>query len=118
MNPAHIVLIEDNPGDILLVEMALKENNIPYRLTQFDNGLDALRVLGESATADPLVPDAILLDLNTPRSDGFHVLIKLTQSARLSHVSNQWASRGQSNLRTAERDLDRAPLQIAQALHE
>lgn len=86
MNPAHIVLIEDNPGDILLFEMALKENNIPYKLTQFDSSLETLRVLCESATADPLVPDAILLDLNTPRSDGFHVLIKLTQSARLSHV--------------------------------
>jgi two-component system, chemotaxis family, response regulator Rcp1 len=86
MNPAHIVLIEDNPGDILLVEMALKENNIPYQLTQFDNGLEALRVLCESATADTLIPDAILLDLNTPRSDGFHVLIKLRQSTRLSHV--------------------------------
>ena len=86
MNPAHIVLIEDNPGDILLVEMALKENNIPYHLTQFDNGLEALRFLCESTTAEALIPDAILLDLNTPRSDGFHVLIKLTQSARLSQV--------------------------------
>lgn len=86
MNPARIVLIEDNPGDILLVEMALKENHIPYQLTQFDTGLEALRVLCESATADTLIPDAILLDLNTPGSDGFHVLIKLTQSARLSHV--------------------------------
>jgi CheY-like chemotaxis protein len=45
MNKARIVLIEDNPGDVLLVEMALKENGIPYELTQFQNGAEALRVL-------------------------------------------------------------------------
>ena len=85
MNKARIVLIEDNPGDVLLVEMALKENGIPYDLTQFQNGEEALRVLSALAPDAP-VPDAILLDLNTPRSDGFHVLIQLMQSARMSHV--------------------------------
>lgn len=85
MNKARIVLIEDNPGDVLLVEMALKENGIPYELTQFQNGAEALRVLC-ALSSDAPVPDAILLDLNTPRSDGFHVLIQLTQSARLSQV--------------------------------
>ena len=85
MDKARIVLIEDNPGDVLLVEMALKENGIAYELSQFENGLEALRVLSGQASDAP-VPDAILLDLNTPRSDGFHVLIQLTQSARLSQV--------------------------------
>ena len=85
MNKARIVLIEDNPGDVLLVEMALKENGISYELTQFQNGSEALRVLSALASDVP-VPDAILLDLNTPRSDGFHVLIQLMQSARLSQV--------------------------------
>lgn len=85
MKPAQIVLVEDNPGDVLLFEMALKENGIPCELTLFDNGTEALRAL--SATeATAFVPDAILLDLNTPRSDGFHVLIQLTQSPRLAHV--------------------------------
>lgn len=86
MSPAHIVLIEDNPGDVTLVEMALQEHDIPCRITQFDNGVEALRALCESETADALVPDMILLDLNTPRSDGFHVLIRLTQTTRLSQV--------------------------------
>jgi two-component system, chemotaxis family, response regulator Rcp1 len=60
----------------------LKENGIPCELTHFDNGTEALRAL--QATA--FVPDAILLDLNTPRTDGFQVLINITQSPRLSHV--------------------------------
>ena len=86
MNPAHIVLIEDNPGDVLLVEMALKENGIPCHLMLFDNGAQAVEVLCAPAQPNALVPDAILMDLNTPGCDGFHVLIQLTGAARLSQV--------------------------------
>ena len=49
------------------------------------NGTEALRALS-TPEATSFVPDAILLDLNTPRSDGFQVLIQLTQSPRLSQV--------------------------------
>jgi CheY-like chemotaxis protein len=83
MNPIQIVLIEDNPGDVFLFEMALKENGIACQLTQYDNGAEALCAL---EGADASVPDAILLDLNTPRCDGFQVLVKLKQSPRLSQV--------------------------------
>lgn len=86
MSPAKIVLIEDNPGDVFLFELALKENGIPCELTRFNNGAEALLVLCAPDQANALVPDAILLDLNTPRSDGFQVLIKLKQFPRLSHV--------------------------------
>lgn len=86
MSPVQIVLIEDNPGDVFLFEMALKENGISCELTRFDNGADALLVLCAPEKANAFVPDAILLDLNTPRSDGFQVLIKLKQFPRLSHV--------------------------------
>jgi len=86
MKPVQIVLIEDNPGDVFLFEMALKENGIPCQLTRFDNGAEALLVLCAVEEANAFVPDAILLDLNTPRSDGFQVLIKLKQCPRLSQV--------------------------------
>jgi CheY-like chemotaxis protein len=86
MNPVQIVLIEDNPGDVFLFEMALKENGISCRLTRYDNGAEALLVLCSPEAANALVPDAILLDLNTPRSDGFEVLNKLKQFPRLSQV--------------------------------
>jgi len=58
---------------------------MPCELTLFGNGAEALRALS-APEATAFVPDAILLDLNTPRSDGFQVLIHLTQSPRLSHV--------------------------------
>jgi CheY-like chemotaxis protein len=43
-------------------------------------------VLCAPEEANAFVPDAILLDLNTPRCDGFQVLIALKQFPRLSQV--------------------------------
>ncbi len=86
MTPARIVLIEDNLADVLLIELALTESGIVHELTRYANGEDAVRNLcGPEAAAIPL-PDAILLDLNTPRSDGFEVLIKFKKSPRFAAV--------------------------------
>lgn len=88
MNTAQIVLIEDNAADVFLVELALKENGIVYDLTRFKNGQEAVASLcaeGPSAI-EAFLPDAILLDLNTPKSDGFHVLGQLRHNPRLSGV--------------------------------
>ena len=88
MSAARIVLIEDNPADVYLVGLALKENGIPCELTKFASGLEALSVLcpADDEPAAAFVPDAILLDLNTPKSDGFEVLLRLKQTPRLAHV--------------------------------
>jgi len=88
MKASQIVLIEDNSADVLLVELALKENGIPYELKRFKNGqeaVDSLCSVGPLAK-DAFHPDAILVDLNTPRSDGFEVLGKLIQNPYLSGV--------------------------------
>jgi chemotaxis family two-component system response regulator Rcp1 len=88
MKAAQIVLIEDSPADVYLVELALKENGITYEMIKFKNGEEALKSLCPPAGTEPsaYVPDAILLDLNTPKSDGFEVLIKLKQAPRLARV--------------------------------
>jgi hypothetical protein len=38
-----MVLIKDNPSDVLLVEMALEENDINCEITRFSDGKEALR---------------------------------------------------------------------------
>ena len=86
MKIAQIVLIEDNPADVLLVKMTLKENGIEHTLTQFESGAEAVRVLCTETEGSVLVPDAILLDLNTPRTDGFEALSQFTESTRLTGV--------------------------------
>lgn len=86
MSPLNIVLIEDNAPDVFLVEMALKQAGIPYSLTHFENGSDALESLSHrQASTDPL-PDAILMDLNTPRTDGLSVLAALKHSEDYANV--------------------------------
>jgi CheY-like chemotaxis protein len=57
-------------------------------MTQFDSGLEALLVLcpPDGTETNLFVPDAILLDLNTPKSDGFNVLGRLKNTPRLSKV--------------------------------
>src|SRR3954454_6926315 len=85
MTPAHIVLVEDNPADVFLVELAMRENDILCRLTRFASGEEAVRVLCRPEE-NIFVPDAILLDLNTPRSDGFEVLRELKQFSPFQDV--------------------------------
>jgi CheY-like chemotaxis protein len=88
MKAAQIVLIEDNPADVFLIELALKESGVTHEMTKFKSGEEALRALcpPEGTRTSAFVPDAILLDLNTPKSDGFQVLIKLKQTPRLARV--------------------------------
>jgi two-component system, chemotaxis family, response regulator Rcp1 len=84
----QVVLIEDNPADVFLVELALKENDVRCELTTFENGQEALKALCPEGglEANSLVPDVILLDLNTPKSDGFDVLVRLRSTAHLTNV--------------------------------
>ena len=88
MKTAQIVLIEDNPGDVFLVEMALQANQVPYHLMRFETGEDALAALctPEGTPGHDFHPDAILLDLNTPKSDGFEVLGTLRRNPNLADV--------------------------------
>jgi CheY-like chemotaxis protein len=86
MRLPQIVLIEDNPGDVLLVEMALRESGVACALTKFGDGQEAVRVLCGEPTAGEVAPDAILLDLNTPRTDGFEALRSFRQTPHLAQV--------------------------------
>lgn len=88
MSPHRVVLIEDNPADVLLVQKALEANDVACEMTQFDNGQEALKVLCPpgGTEANVFVPDAILLDLNTPKSDGFNVLVRLKNTPHLAGV--------------------------------
>ncbi len=85
MSLAQIMLVEDNPADVYLIKLALKEKGIPFELTHFTNGSDALTSLS-APLEDAVIPDVILLDLNLPKTDGFELLALLRQAPRLSEV--------------------------------
>lgn len=73
-----ILLVEDNPDDVLLARRALKKNNIANDLEVVNDGAEALDYLfcrGDYADRDPdEVPQVIFLDLKLPKVDGLSVL--------------------------------------------
>ena len=81
MEKKTILLVEDNPDDILLTERALKQNNVMNQLVIAHDGVEALDYLfGAGAYAGRDVsqtPQLILLDLNLPKMDGLEVLKRI-----------------------------------------
>ena len=87
VHPIEILLVEDNPGDVLLTREALKEAKVLNNLHVADDGDKALAFLrkeGEYASAPR--PDLILLDLNLPRRDGREVLAEIKQDEQLMMI--------------------------------
>lgn len=77
-HPIEVLLVEDDPGDILLTREAFAHNKVGNRLHVVHDGeeaMDFLRNVGPYADAP--CPDLILLDLNLPRKDGREVLAEI-----------------------------------------
>ena len=73
-----ILLIEDDPGDVLIMREALEDSKIVNRLYTVDNGEAAVDFLHQRGDyTDAPRPDLILLDLNLPRLDGREVLARI-----------------------------------------
>lgn len=70
-----ILLVEDNPGDVRLVQEAFREIDTEAEFHVATDGKEALTYLQERLDDESLSsPDLLLLDLNLPRVDGFEVL--------------------------------------------
>ena len=73
--PVHILLVEDNEGDIVLTLEALKEARIHNNVDVIRDGEKAMQFLKkEGGFSNASTPDLILLDINLPKIDGKEVL--------------------------------------------
>jgi CheY-like chemotaxis protein len=87
-----ILLVEDNPSDIMLTKRALDQNKITNKLVVAENGREALDYLlgaGKYAGRDIReLPAVVLLDLKLPLIDGLEVLkeIRTSEFTRLLPV--------------------------------
>lgn len=79
--PIRIILVEDNPADVYLLEEALRAHDIAYELEWIADGEQALTRL--SGTPNGGQPNLILLDLNLPRVDGKELLAAIRRTPTL-----------------------------------
>src|SRR5512140_3465470 len=73
----RILLVEDNPADVYLIEEALRTHGVHYEMKWLRDGEQALALLAEVNVESP---DLVLLDLNLPRVDGKEVLARIRQT--------------------------------------
>ncbi|MGI9554246.1 MAG: response regulator [Thermodesulfobacteriota bacterium] len=87
LEPIHILIVEDNPGDARLAVEALTEREITNNISIVKDGVEAISFLRrENAYLDAPRPDLILLDLNLPKMNGKDVLAIIKNDPDLKRI--------------------------------
>lgn len=83
----EVLLVEDDPGDVLMTREAFEHNKVVNRLSVVSDGVSAMDYLHKRGEyTDAVTPDLILLDLNLPRMDGREVLAELKADPELRKI--------------------------------
>jgi chemotaxis family two-component system response regulator Rcp1 len=100
----HILLVEDNPGDVRLTVEALRGAKVANELHVVGDGEEAIEFLRQQGRhVDAPRPDIVLLDLNLPRLDGRDVLADIKADPDLAKIPIIVLTSS-----TAERDIQQA----------
>jgi CheY-like chemotaxis protein len=87
MKIIHILLVEDNAGDILLTTEALAESKIMNTVSVVKDGKDAINFLNQKEPFKAAtLPNLILLDINLPKKNGHEVLKYIKESNEFRHI--------------------------------
>jgi chemotaxis family two-component system response regulator Rcp1 len=85
--PLTVLLVEDDPGDVMIAREALAAGRLSTDLHVVNDGVEAMSYLRRlDGYADATRPDLILLDLNLPRKSGHEVLAEVKQDPELRRI--------------------------------
>jgi CheY-like chemotaxis protein len=85
--PVEILLVEDNEGDVGLIEEVFEEAKIRNNLHVAEDGEEAILYLhGKGKFSGSPRPDIIILDLNLPNKDGREVLREIKEDSDLKNI--------------------------------
>jgi CheY-like chemotaxis protein len=83
----QVLLVEDDPGDVLMTREAFEDNKVANTLHVVSDGAEALEFLRkEGQYGNAPTPDLVLLDLNLPRVDGRQVLAAVKADEELRQI--------------------------------
>ena len=87
LHNASILLVEDNPGDVILIKEALSVDRLLLDIHVLADGADAIDFLTKAGKHQnaPMV-DIILLDLNLPKKNGFEVIKEVRENSAIAHI--------------------------------
>jgi CheY-like chemotaxis protein len=87
MKSIHVLLVEDNEGDIFLTKEALEEGKLVNKISVARDGKEAIDFLEKSGRFESVeTPDLILLDVNLPKKNGHEVLQYIKSSDAHKHI--------------------------------
>jgi two-component system, chemotaxis family, response regulator Rcp1 len=85
--PMEILLVEDDLEDAGMTIEALRQGDVPCRISLVRDGEEAMEfLLRQDKYRRAPQPDLILLDLNLPKKGGREVLAEVKADPRLAHV--------------------------------
>lgn len=86
VRPVHLLIIEDNPGDVRLLEEAFTELRANVHIEVAKDGAEGIQIVARASQTKEGAPDLILLDLNLPKINGHDVLSKIKSDPRTRHI--------------------------------
>jgi CheY-like chemotaxis protein len=87
LHTIEVLLVEDDPGDVLLTKEAFADNKVKNNLNIVSDGEEAVAYLRrQEPYAEASRPDLVLLDLNLPRKDGREVLKDIKADPELRSI--------------------------------
>jgi two-component system response regulator len=83
----QVLLVEDDPGDVRLVQEAVQDSGAPIQLSTVGDGVEAMAYLRrEGRYGQAGRPDLVLLDLKMPKKGGLEVLAEIKQDQELKRI--------------------------------